>query len=77
VLRGETITLRAATQDDVPALHAILQEPEVARWWGDYRPGRIGEEIRSEDVHNFVIEVDGAPAGRRLRLSVVRSTWRR
>jgi aminoglycoside 6'-N-acetyltransferase len=32
-LRGERVTLRPVTDADRPRLLAILDEPEVARWW--------------------------------------------
>ena len=58
-LRGERVTLRRAREDDVDALAAILAEPEVARWWGDYD----GDGVRRELGGSFVIVVDGAVAG--------------
>lgn len=32
LVRGE-LTLRSAQEEDIPALEAMLAEPEVARWW--------------------------------------------
>ena len=34
MLHGELVTLRPATDEDVPALAAIRATAEVARWWG-------------------------------------------
>ena len=34
-LRGDLVTLRPATDDDVPALVEIRATPEVRRWWGE------------------------------------------
>jgi aminoglycoside 6'-N-acetyltransferase len=33
VLRGRAVTLRPATDADVPALAVIRAIPEVRRWW--------------------------------------------
>lgn len=63
VLRGEAVTLRPAIQNDVPQLLAILQAPEVTRWWGDPQPGDLEQEIDAEDIGVFVIEVEGEVAG--------------
>jgi len=41
-LDGERVRLRPGGRADAPALHAILAEPTVARWWGDGRD--IGTE---------------------------------
>lgn len=32
------VTLRAMTEDDLPLLHAWLQEPHIVEWWGGDRP---------------------------------------
>jgi aminoglycoside 6'-N-acetyltransferase len=64
ILRGERVVLRPAVDRDAGALAAILAEPEVARWWGDYDADRVRrehlEDTRSE---TFAIEVDGSVAG--------------
>jgi aminoglycoside 6'-N-acetyltransferase len=36
---GPTLTLRPIAAADVPALVAIRNTPEVARWWGEPEPG--------------------------------------
>jgi aminoglycoside 6'-N-acetyltransferase len=59
VLRGEMVTLRPATTDDVPRLAAIIESPDVARWWGS--PFTVAD-LGGEDVI-FAIEVDGRVAG--------------
>lgn len=43
VLRGRLVTLRPVRTDDVPVLHDILEEPEVARWWRRTEWERVDE----------------------------------
>jgi len=61
VLRGARVLLRPLADADVPALAAILREPEVARWWGDYSEARARDELTAEP--GWAIEVEGAVAG--------------
>jgi aminoglycoside 6'-N-acetyltransferase len=56
---GEQLVLRPASDDDVPALAAILAEPGVAQWWGRYDPDRV----RAELPGTFAIVVDGVVQG--------------
>jgi aminoglycoside 6'-N-acetyltransferase len=58
-LRGEMVTLRPVTREDLPALLAILEEPEVARWWRRSEWERVDES----DADTFTIVVDGEAAG--------------
>jgi len=58
--------LRAATEADTEALAALLAEPEVRRWWQDYSPARVHEEMTGPGQtteEGRVIEVDGQVAG--------------
>ena len=59
VLHGALVTLRPATSHDIPALLAILDEPEVARWW------RRAEWERIDDEDNvvFALVVDDEVVG--------------
>jgi aminoglycoside 6'-N-acetyltransferase len=59
LLRGSLVTLRTVEPADLPALLAILEEPEVARWW------RRAEWERVDELGavTFAIVVDGAVAG--------------
>jgi aminoglycoside 6'-N-acetyltransferase len=59
VLRGKLVTLRPVTSDDLPALHAILEEPDVARWWRRSEWERVAEK----DAVTFAIVVDGVVSG--------------
>jgi aminoglycoside 6'-N-acetyltransferase len=58
-LKGELATLRPAEPTDLPALRAILDEPEVARWWRRDEWERVDED----DAVTFAIVADGAVAG--------------
>jgi aminoglycoside 6'-N-acetyltransferase len=58
-LHGRIVTLRPVTGDDLPALLAILEEPEVARWWRRDEWERVDED----DAVTFVIVADGSVAG--------------
>jgi aminoglycoside 6'-N-acetyltransferase len=59
-LRGRDVTLRSTTPDDAPALAAILAEPEVARWWGEFDLDRVRADLMGGDPAElpFVIEHD-------------------
>jgi aminoglycoside 6'-N-acetyltransferase len=62
VLAGERMTLRPPTAADAEPLLSILTEPEVSRWWVDYTPERIRDEIiTSGDA--LVMEIDACCAG--------------
>jgi len=53
-LHGRLVTLRPVTRADLPALLAILDEPEVARWWRRAEWERVDER----DAVTFTI-LDG------------------
>lgn len=64
-LVGERVTVRPGRAEDADALHAILAEPSVARWWGEPEPREEllpKLEARSDAVL-LVLEVDGEVAG--------------
>jgi aminoglycoside 6'-N-acetyltransferase len=63
-IRTERLFLREPEEADLPALVAILREPEVARWW----PGFDETEARlallgRDDVTVLAIEHQGRPIG--------------
>jgi aminoglycoside 6'-N-acetyltransferase len=58
-LHGRSVTLRPVTEADLPALLAILDEPEVARWWRRDEWERVDED----DAVTFAILADGVVAG--------------
>ena len=64
VLHGAAVTLRPATSDDAATILAIVQTPEVARWWGPSELSEIASEITDDnDVCVYMVEVEGEPAG--------------
>ncbi|HEV7605398.1 MAG TPA: GNAT family protein [Candidatus Limnocylindrales bacterium] len=64
-LRGHAVVLRPTTPEDAPALAAILAEPEVARWWGQFDLERVRTDLIVGDPaeENLVIEHDGEIVG--------------
>jgi aminoglycoside 6'-N-acetyltransferase len=63
-LRGERVTLRPLEERDKPSLVAILEEPEVARWFGTSPPEASADEFISDpEVTGFAIEVAGEVVG--------------
>ena len=63
-LRGERVTLRPLEGHDKPRLVEILEEPEVARWFGMSPPDESADEFISDpEVTGFAIEVDGEAVG--------------
>ena len=64
VLHGPRVTLRPVREDDAPALHALLTEPAVARWWHEWDEARVRRDlIEQDEEHVNVIEVGGEIAG--------------
>jgi aminoglycoside 6'-N-acetyltransferase len=64
VLRGERVVLRALEERDADALAAIMAEPSVAKWWGEWDAARVREELLGEVEETVLaIEVGGEIAG--------------
>jgi aminoglycoside 6'-N-acetyltransferase len=61
VLRGEQVTLRPATNDDVEAFVAFLGEPGVTRWWGENDTASVREQLA--EAPSYAIVVDDAVVG--------------
>ena len=62
-LRGERVNLRPIAEADLEPLVEIIQEPGVARWWGEAEePERLRDNLRM-DGDAFAIETDGELAG--------------
>ncbi len=63
-LTGERVRLRQVTDDDLGKLLRILQDPTVARWWGNYDRARV-ERVFPEDDDTvvYLIDVGGVVAG--------------
>ena len=63
-LRGERVLLRPLQERDRPRLIEILEEPEVACWFGTAPAEESADEFISDpEVHGFAIEADGVVAG--------------
>ena len=67
-LRGDRVSLRPTSPDDLDLLTGWLTDPEVYRWWGGRAHSR--EEVaakyigaRSPDVEGFIVEVETLPIG--------------
>ncbi|HMJ01342.1 MAG TPA: GNAT family N-acetyltransferase [Conexibacter sp.] len=58
LLRGPRVTLRPMTDDDVPALVAMLNEPEVARWWGKNDAADVREELAEAPSYAILVDDD-------------------
>jgi aminoglycoside 6'-N-acetyltransferase len=64
VLHGPRLDLRVATPDDVPALTAMLREPEVARWWDPVDEASVRELVETgKDDTTMAVEADGRVMG--------------
>jgi aminoglycoside 6'-N-acetyltransferase len=58
------VRLRPVADADVPAIAAILAEPDVVRWWGDHDEARVRRELLEDSGSEaLAIEVDGELAG--------------
>jgi aminoglycoside 6'-N-acetyltransferase len=44
-LRGERVELRPLEAADLPAVEAMLAEPDVVRWWGRHDSARIRRDL--------------------------------
>ncbi len=63
-LRGERVILRPLEERDRPSVVGILEEPEVARWFGTGSAEESADEFLSDpDVTGFAIEAGGALVG--------------
>jgi aminoglycoside 6'-N-acetyltransferase len=58
-LEGERLTLRPAVEDDVEALVALLNEPDVRTWWGENDAASVREELGD----SYAVLVGGELAG--------------
>ncbi len=59
------MTLRPATDADVPALAAIRSQPEVRRWWrgGDDLAEAVRADLADDETRVYAIEHEGRVAG--------------
>lgn len=64
-LVGAHVTLRPATEADIPELARIRATQEVLRWWrgGDDMTAAVADDLAQQDVETFVVEHEGRVAG--------------
>ncbi len=64
-LHGASVTLRPATDSDIPELVRIRATPQVYERWrgGDDLMASVIEDLGYEDEHMFVIEHEGRVVG--------------
>jgi aminoglycoside 6'-N-acetyltransferase len=58
VLKGDQVTLRPVTVDEVPALVDFFAIPEVAEWWPGENEERLRATLEDDDGVGLVIELD-------------------
>ncbi|HEX2117837.1 MAG TPA: GNAT family N-acetyltransferase, partial [Acidimicrobiales bacterium] len=64
MLRGDQVTLRPMTGDDVEPLTALFAVPEVAEWWPGQNSVRLQTRLGDDDEGvGMVIERDGRLIG--------------
>jgi aminoglycoside 6'-N-acetyltransferase len=63
-LGGERVLLRPLREADVPAVVAVLADPEVLPWWGPHDADRVRAELLDDETaETLVVEVDGEVIG--------------
>lgn len=63
-LAGARVTLRELTVADAGWITAMLGEPDVAAWWGDWDLQRVERELLGDDEQQWLAVVHGGePAG--------------
>jgi aminoglycoside 6'-N-acetyltransferase len=64
-LRGPRLVLRPGRPEDEPALQAVFDAPEVARWWPGEGPDHVRAKVENLDpeVEVWMIELGGRVVG--------------
>jgi aminoglycoside 6'-N-acetyltransferase len=64
-LQGAQVSLRSATDADIPALASIRATPEVRRWWRgeDDMASEVAADLAETDSHTFAVEHEGRVVG--------------
>ena len=63
MLKGNQVSLRLVTADDVPALAEFFAVPQVAEWWPGENEERLRSTLEEADGAGLVIELDGRMIG--------------
>ncbi len=63
ILAGERVVLRPLARSDAAPLGAILEHPEVARWWVTTTVEATVDELYWDDHVGFAVELDGRVVG--------------
>ena len=64
LMGGDVVVLRPLERTMLPDLFAVLADPSVARWWGEYDMARVREEYAEpDDAVVYLVEVEGDVAG--------------
>ena len=58
-LRGEHVSLRPLTEDDVPRVVDLARDRSVSRWW----PNVTADDVREELAQSFAVTLDGEVIG--------------
>ena len=62
-LTGERVRVRSIRDEDVPALVAVLADPEITPWWGIHDEARLRKELADAEVCMLAVERDGEVIG--------------
>src|ERR687887_668290 len=63
MLRGERVVLRPAREADAVALVAMLREPSVQPWWGDWDAARVRADLIAAQDDEAVLALEGGGEG--------------
>lgn len=64
VLTGDGLTLRPLKRSDAHSLLALLAQPRVREWWGDYDLAKLERDFFDPAwAYTYLVEVDGRIAG--------------
>jgi aminoglycoside 6'-N-acetyltransferase len=62
-IQGRRLRLRRLAESDRPLLRAILDEPEVGRWWAPNGADLAADGLYDDDEVVYVVEIEGQVAG--------------
>lgn len=62
-LVDDDLVVRTPTDDDLPAMRALFEDPSVERWWGAHDDERLRARLDRDDVTGLAIERAGEVVG--------------